>query len=239
MDNEINPREAAALESSAHPTATTAAPPSNPMIEKEALKQFYKQDLPGLVRTTLFRPVDGVYGLFVNRSPKSYFHALVLIGSAAVFCMLFTLLSLPSAAWDLLPWFSIMLRAGFFAVILLLLISAVSFGIKLISGKPDFRQELLTGGLCAIPLALLMVILFITFRLVLDEEAISGLVFGGFQSLIRQAGMMALLLFYVFLMFINILQQSLRASGSGDGLRWYLAPLGVLLAFYLTYQIAV
>jgi len=48
-----------------------------------------------------------------------------------------------------------------------------------------------------------------------------------------------LFLLYFHLMLINIVQQSLKASGTKDALAWYLSPLLILASIYLTYQITV
>jgi hypothetical protein len=39
---------------------------------------------------------------------------------------------------------------------------------------------------------------------------------------------------YIFLMMVNILQQSLKASGTKDVLAYYLAPASVMVAWYVT-----
>jgi len=46
-----------------------------------------------------------------------------------------------------------------------------------------------------------------------------------------------LLMFYVLLMMINILQQSLRAAGTKDAWNWYMSPAGIFLASYISYKI--
>lgn len=220
------------------PAASAVAPiasaASTRMVDKEELKRFYRQDLLGLVRKIFLEPFHGTYDLFVNRSEKSYFHSLVLIATAGVLCMVLAFFALPSAVREYAPWFSIMTRAGISAVLVLLLISACSFGIKLISGKPSFRNELLTGGLCAIPLMVLMLVLFIASKMIMDEQMLMGLAFGGFQAILQKAGFVLVLVFYVLLLFINILQQSLRAAGTSDLLFWWLSPVSILLSFYLT-----
>ncbi len=208
-----------------------------PLVDKAELKRFYRQDLVGIIRKIFLEPFNGTYSLFVTRSEKSYFHSLILIASAGILCMLFTFFMLPSQVREYAPWFSIMVRGGVAAVVLLLLLSACSFGIKLISGKPSFRNELLTGGLCAIPLTALMLVLFIASRLIMDEQALMGLAFGGFEAVLEKAGFVLVLVLYILLLFINILQQSLRAAGTSDLLFWYLSPVSVLLSFYLTVKI--
>jgi len=211
--------------------------PTAPVVDKEELKRFYRQDLLGLVRKVFLEPFNGTYDLFVNRSEKSYFHSLILIVTAGVLCMVLTFFTLPSQIREYAPWFSIMVRAGIAAVLVLLLISACSFGIKLISGKPGFRNELLTGGLCAIPLTALMLILFIASKMIMDEQMLMGLAFGGFQAILQKAGFLLVLVFYILLLFINILQQSLRAAGTSDLLYWWLSPISILLSFYLTIKL--
>ena len=144
---------------------------------------------------------------------------------------------IPSELREFMPTFSIMTRSALAVIVLLLLISACSFAIKMVSGKPNFKNELLTGGLCAIPLTALLLVLFITSKVIVDSNIVASLAFGGFNALIQKAGVALVLVFYIVLMFINILQQSLRASGTKDIMLWYLSPACIFLSFYLTWKV--
>lgn len=210
---------------------------ATPVVDKEELKRFYKEDLLNIIKKVFLSPMDGTYSLFANRTEKTYFHALVLILSAAVLCAIFTYFTIPSAVREYVSGFSIMVKSILVAVVFLLLLSVSSFGIKLLSGKPNFKNELLTGGLSAIPFVALVLLLFISSKFILDERTLEGLVFGGFTDVLQKAGFVLVLVFYILLMFINILKQSLRAAGTKDVLVWYLSPAAVLLSFYLTAKI--
>src|SRR5688500_14416171 len=110
----------------------------SPIVDKGEITRIYKQDLMALVTKYCVHPYDGTFSLFVNRSDKSYFHSLILIASAAVFCMFFVYFSIPEAIREYTSWFNLMSRSALSAVLVLLLISACSFGIKMLSGKPSF-----------------------------------------------------------------------------------------------------
>lgn len=239
MENELTPSQPDADISKTQPEtqAQTQTAAATPIADKEALKQFYKQDLMGIVKKIFMEPFNGTYQLFVNRSEKSFFHAIVLIASAAILCMFLVFFTLPGEFREYAPWFSIMVRSAIAAVVLLLLISAFSFGIKMLSGKPSFRNELLTGGLCAIPLTALMLLIFISAKMIIDEDVLSSIAFGGIQAVIQKAGFVLIIVFYILLLFINIFQQSLRAAGTKDVLLWYLSPICILLSFYITAKI--
>ncbi|GAA0556793.1 hypothetical protein [Chitinophaga japonensis] len=204
---------------------------------KEEVKRFYREDLLDLIKTVFLTPVEGIHALFLKRSDRSYFHALVLIVSAALVCMFFTFISIPSEFRSYLPWFSIVMKGAIFSGAFLVGISLCSFGIKLLSGKPHFRDELLTGGLCAVPFSALNVLLFISAKLLLGKEVVSTIMMGGISSVIQKAGLVILLILYIYLQMVSILMQSLRAGGTNETLRWYLSPLGIILSGYLAVKI--
>ena len=203
----------------------------------EEIKSFYKKDVAAIIKKVLLEPVNGTFSLFVNRAEKSYSQSLILIASAALVSMIFVFFSIPSAMRQYAPWFSIMVKCAFFTIVFLLLVSAISFAIKLISGKASFKNELLTGALCAIPFTALILILFLFSKVMMDEQMLSGLAFGSYSEIISKAGIFLVFVFYIILLCINILLQSLRASGTNDALAWYLSPAGIFLAFYLTIKI--
>ncbi len=233
MENELTPSQPDIDVSQAQAQAPAAAP----TMDKQALKKFYQQDLMGIVKKIFLEPFNGSYQLFVNRSEKSYFHAIILIASAAILGMILTYFTIPGQFREYAPWFSIMVKAGIAVIVTLLLISAFSFGIKMLSGKPSFRNELLTGGLCAIPLTALMLLIFLSSKLIIDEDALSSIAFGGIEAMIQKAGFVLIIVFYILLLFINILQQSLRAAGTKDILLFYLPPICIVLSFYITMKI--
>lgn len=204
---------------------------------KEEIKAFYKKDILGIIKKVLLEPVNGTYSLFENRTEKIFMQSLILIASAALASMIFIFLSIPSAMRQYAPWFSIVMKSAVFTVVFLLLVSLISFGIKMISGKASLKNELLTGALCAIPFTALVVILFLFSKIMMDEQMLSGLAFGGYSEIISKAGIFLVFIFYILLLCINILLQSLRASGTKDALAWYLSPAGIFLAFYLTIKI--
>lgn len=112
------------------------------------------------------------------------------------------------------------------------LISALGFVIKSILGKADFKNELLTGTISGIAFGLIIPILIVLKLLYSGNNMLSLISNPMGSNLIG-----TILLFYVILMIINVFQQSLRASGTKDVHAWYLSPVSVLFAIYLTSQI--
>jgi hypothetical protein len=110
----------------------------------------------------------------------------------------------------------------------MLCIAALSFVLKIIQGKADFKNELLTGALCGLPLGLIIVL---TLVLRILGEGINPLTF--FSSPLSGGWLMTVALLYFFLMMVNVFQQSLRAAGYKDALAWYLSPLSILIAMYV------
>jgi hypothetical protein len=124
-------------------------------------------------------------------------------------------------------------KIGTMPVLVMLVISVMSFILKSIFGKTEFKDELITGGVSGIPIVLLM----------------SGLVFLSFftKNLIRKVmqdpfdlGVIAVLVFfYIFILMINVFKQSLRANGLKDSLAFFLSPISIFMSFYVAYQIGI
>jgi hypothetical protein len=127
--------------------------------------------------------------------------------------------------------FMTFVKIGMVPVVFMLFVSLLSFGIKSGSGKPAFTTELLTGGLCGIPLGVLFLTLF-------SLQALSD---DSMMDIIKNpedAGMIAIIfLTYIFLMLVNVVQQSLKASGTKDSVSWYGSPVVVVMAFYFTFKV--
>ena len=130
---------------------------------------------------------------------------------------------------DLVDYF----KVGTMPVLVMLVISVMSFILKSIFGKTEFRDELITGGVSGIPIVLLM----------------CGLVFLSFftKNLIRKVmqdpfdlGVIAVLLFfYIFILMINVFMQSLRANGLKDSVAFFLSPISIFMSFYVAYKIGI
>ena len=124
-------------------------------------------------------------------------------------------------------------KIGTMPVLVMLVISVMSFILKSIFGKTEFRDELITGGVSGIPIVLLM----------------CGLVFLSFftKNLIRKVmqdpfdlGVIAVLVFfYIFILMINVFMQSLRANGLKDSVAFFLSPISIFMSFYVAYKIGI
>lgn len=202
-------------------------------LDKENLLQFYKHSLPGLLRTVFTNPITGVHEMFAQPLKVSYQNTLLLMGSVVLLYMLTPILVIPSEFRSYLG-ISVYIKTGIVSLIFMLVLSGISFGIKSISGKPTFKKELLTGALSGIGLALLLATVFFTKIIVGNIDAFELMNPAG---LVDKAGLMVVFVLYVFLFMVNVLQQSLKASGTKDGLCWYISPMGVVLAFYITSKI--
>jgi hypothetical protein len=197
----------------------------------DEVKNFYKGDFKNIFTTVFTNPIDGIYNIFKNPSPKAYTQSLILFGSVfAIYLAGFYVILGKIADWT--P-FSVLIKMSLIPLVLMFSITLLSFIIKSISGKADFKAELLTGGLAGIPVALYMVFL-ILFKLFGDDN--------NYMRIIKypyEAGMFfILIMLYLFLMLINILQQSLKASGNKDAMAWFLSPASIILTFYVTYKVA-
>lgn len=210
--------------------------PAKQGLDKEELKAFYRQGLPQFVKIIFLDPINGTYALFLNRTDKTYFHSLILIASTALLYVILPYIMMGGALREMIG-FSAVLRVGMTVAVFMGLISAAAFGIKTLLGKADFKNELLTGGLCGIPLTALLLTLFVA-RLFIDEEVVASVMYNPMRILER-TGFLLLVGFYFLLLLINIVQQSLRAGRIKESLSWYLAPLGLILAGYVTSKIVI
>ncbi|HTE01927.1 MAG TPA: hypothetical protein VK668_21710 [Mucilaginibacter sp.] len=215
-------------------TEETLYPKSTSLVDKEELKNFYKSSLPKILKTIFLEPINGTYALFSNRSEQAYFNSLVLMASTVILYIILPYILMGEQLREVVG-FSGAFKTGIGVLIFMLSITVVSFGLKAVSGKPQFKNELLTGGLCGIPLIILLILAFVV-KIFAGEDSVSSIMFDP-TALLAKAGIVMLLMFYVLLMMINILQQSLRAAGTKDAWNWYMSPAGIFLASYISYKI--
>lgn len=208
------------------------SPTTSAAFDKEKIKGFYKESLPRTVKTFFSEPIQGTFALLSEKSETSYFNSLILILSTGILYILVPYV----VAGDMrsMIGFGTFVKIGLAIILLMLVIAAISFGIKSISGKPVFKNELLTGALCGIPLSLLIITIFIL-GLFSKSVDVTDLLSGGGQEVLQSGGIIiGFLMLYIFLMFINIVQQSLKSAGTKDSIAWYVSPIAVLTAFFIT-----
>jgi hypothetical protein len=129
--------------------------------------------------------------------------------------------------------FSNFLSFGLIPVLTMLSASGLAWVIKASTGgKPVFKNELLTGAMCGIPMALVIPLSLLA-RVFGSGADVITLVRNPFS-----AGMlMSLIMLYLLMLMINVFQQSLKAAGVKDLLAWYLSPLCILVSFYVAFSV--
>jgi hypothetical protein len=196
------------------------------------VKDFYKQEFTALVKCFFMRPIGGLLETFRGATEVVYKNSLILFGSVFAFYFVGVFILLGS---DIS--FGGALKLALTPVIMMIVVSAISFGIKSVSGKPNFKRELLTGGLCALPLALLLVcIIFIRF-FVADD--LTSFLMDPARSVAKIGIAGTIVILYVLLMLFNVFQQSLKAADTNDALAYYLSPAAILISIYLTVRIVI
>lgn len=195
----------------------------------EDVKSFYTGDFKDILMTFFQNPIDGILMIFQNPSAKSYSHALILYVSVAILYVLGAVM----LAGDMRNYMSISnyIQVALFPVFTMLAITVLSFAVKSVSGKIIFKDELLTGALCGIPLGILIPGMLVA-KLLGTDNVLTLLMNP------TSGGLIVVLLFlYVFLMLINVFQQSLKSAKANDTLAWYISPLCIALSVYLASQV--
>lgn len=188
------------------------------------VSNFFKDDFKEMFMVFFTNPTDGHLKNFKKSSDKALLEAGILMGSVFVIYFICMMIMVGTSSMGAL------FKVSLIPIIMMLLISVFSFAIKSASGKPDFKQELLTGGLCGIPLGMGVILAMILNFVTDGGSSVAMNPIGG-----GVAGM--IILVYLLLMMIGVFQQSLKAAGSNDTLSWFASPAAIILAGYLTSQI--
>lgn len=208
--------------------------PGNPgerMNIAHEVKQFYANDFKALFMAFFANPFEGILSIFKNPSEKSFIHSIILYIS--VFLLYFLGTYLLAGEMREYMSFGSFLNIGLVPVLIMLCLSGLSFAIKAVSGKANFKSELLTGALCGIPLGLI-----VPLSLIAKIFGSSADVMMLIQNPLGAGMFMGLVVLYLLLMMINVFNQSIKSGGAKDLFAWYLAPLAVLLSFYLSFNIS-
>jgi hypothetical protein len=196
----------------------------------EEVTHFYSGDFKNIFLTFFKNPISGILTIFQNPSEKSYTHALILYASVAILYLAGAFL----LAGDMRDYMNLSsyLKITLFPVMTMLAISVLSFAVKSIAGKINLKDELLTGALCGIPLGLMIPGLLVT-KLLGTDNVLSLLMQPSGGSIF-----FTLLFLYIFLMLVNVFQQSLKSAKANDTLAWYVSPLCIALAVYLASKVS-
>jgi hypothetical protein len=196
------------------------------------VKTFFAKNLLQIIKDIFTQPGKGTLGIFNRAGNEAYQHGFILIITTILFFILVPYMAAGSEIRSAIG-FGAFFKLGLIAGLVLIIISVLTFGIKAVSGKPDFKKELLTGGICGIPLMLLLLALSIF--MMFNKDSMNLL---NPESLIQQGVISGIILLYLLLMLFNIVQQSFKASGTNDALSWYLSPLIICIGFYIGVKIA-
>ena len=202
----------------------------------DEVKSFFKNDFKDLLITFFTRPVDGLDQIFSDDTEKAFKSALIISGTVyAVYVV-----GLKVIGGELID-VGAALKNAFLPLLFMAVITGIAFGIKSISGKPNIKRELITGALCGIPLTLmLLIVFFLKIFFLPDEDDLTVLLMGDFRIFekIGYAMLVGFVLFYyALLMLINVFHQSLKAAGTNDAIAWYLSPISIFAAFYISGKI--
>lgn len=186
------------------------------------VSNFFKDDFKEIFMAFFLNPVNGHAKNFQKPSETAMMQAGILMGVSFVACFIGMMMMWGTS--DMGSLFKMSLGC----VLAMMMITAFSFGIKSISGKPDFKKEMLTGALCGIPMGLFMLVAALM-TLILDDSSAMSFTGGGIIGM--------LLIAYPLYMMSNVFHQSLTSAGTKDTMAWWVSPAAILLALYLTARI--
>ncbi len=196
----------------------------------EEVSQFYSGDFKTMFLTFFKNPVSGVSTIFKNASDKSFTHSLILYGSVAALYLVGSFLLAGPARGYMNA--SAYLKIALLPVLVMLIISGLSFGVKSLTATVNWKDELLTGALCGIPLGLMIPSL-----LVAQVFSSRGNAMMLLMNPLGGGSLIMLFVLYLLLMLVNVFQQSLQSAKTNETLAWYVSPLCIALAFYLASKI--
>lgn len=213
----------------------TTVPQNNKAVED--VKDFIKTKLITIIKKIIAQPINGSYEVFAAPDKNKQSNAISLLGLGFVATLLLLYLATPASVRHYIE-FSLFIKATFVVTIILFLISVCTFAVKSAAGtKITFGEELLTGGLCVIPICIFLLLLFI-FSIIASDRSFNFFE-GGYRNIVDGSSFMAIAaLLYLFLYILTIIQQSLKSSKVNDALNWYISPLIIVLSFYLGGKIA-
>lgn len=188
------------------------------------VSNFFKEDFKDMFMAFFLNPVSGHQKNFQKSSDKAMMESAIIMGGVFVIFFLCFIIMLGTGGMGML------FKMSLFPISMMVMISGFSFALKSVSGKPDFKQEMLTGALCGIPLAMGIIIITIL-SFITDGGASMNPMGGSILSTI--------IMLYLLLMMIGVFQQSLQAGGTKDAMAWFVSPAAILLAAYLTGKIVV
>ncbi len=194
------------------------------------VKSFYKGDFKEIIINFFKRPTDGMLSVFQKPSEKSLIHSAII---AVTVFLLFFIGSYLMAGSNFRKFMGFMsfVKIGLLPVLSMFIIACLSFVIKAVLGKANFKNELLTGAICGIPFILIFIVMILV-QIFSGNNALTILANPG------NAGTVGIIvIIYAFLMLINVVQQSLKSAKVQDALGWYLSPISVALSIYLASQI--
>jgi hypothetical protein len=207
---------------------------SQTKAQPDNVKLFFKNSFMRTIKSIFSEPTKNTFDIFKNASDESYNHGIILILTTGIFYTILPYIFIGEARKYIS--FDTFFKLGVVVVITLLLISTFTFIVKTLSGKPDFKKELLTGGICGIPLLIYLSIISLLGLFGSDEFSIINLINGSF---INGSVFLIILCVYLILMLFNVVQQSLKSFGTSDSLSWYISPLVICLAIYLGTKLSI
>ena len=194
----------------------------------QQMLSFIKEDLWGMTKRYFMDPISGVQALSKDSSSAASLRAMTLMLLAALIFYLGIYIMLGDLSEQMEPIAHLFLLAV--PITFMLVMASISFVIKKVAtSEGDFKQELTTGALFAFPIVFALVVVY---ALVGEVRSPAYLTRATNDSWVFSA-----LLMYAFLMMVNTIMQSMKASNVSERLSWYVSPAAVVLGFYLSAEI--
>lgn len=199
------------------PTSASAA---------QQMLSFIKDDLWGITKRYFREPVSGVQELSRDPSANAPLRALtlMLLGALVLYLGFHVILGDATEGMPMKGHLFVLATP----ILFMMVMTSISFGIKKATkAGGQFKDELTTGALYVFPLVVILIVC-IAFKSALASSRDLSV------AILEDTPFFTLAVFYAFLMMINTIKQSMKASGVGELLSWYLSPAAVFLGFYVT-----
>jgi hypothetical protein len=193
---------------------------------------FFKEDLLKIFLAIFKNPAQGLTDYYQSKTKNGLIGSIILIAIAVILFIFVPYLGIGELR-SYIP-FKYFIIIGLAPILIVCFITIFTFLIKSLIEKTDFKKEFEWASFQSVMLSLLMLIVLLLFVIVRGFDPLDSL---GEMNFI--GAVYLLIVFYMLLMMISMVKQSLLSNKINPVLAWYVSPATVLLSIYLSSLIIV